>query len=258
MSPLWWVLLAGFSPVIAKYVRGFSAEYSPASTLLAPVLIAVCLWRGAVPDEPPRRAGVALVLTGLLCELLGVALETWTVAWIGFPIAVVGMALWLGRPSWRVAVLAFGLVPVPTSIETALTPTPETMLLSGACAVWRAFGLDFSCIGPVARLGDRHLELFYGDAGWTIALVLAELGWFAAIARGATVLRALATAVASAAAVIVVQPLAVGLALGIFAVSSMGVARAWLSYGVWISLAAGVILWPQRGSVARDGRIRAQ
>jgi hypothetical protein len=247
---LWLALLAGFSPVIAEFVRGFTADFTPPSTLLAPVLIAICVWRGTVPAERPHRAGAALIAAGLVLELSGITSQIWTVAWLGFPVAVVGMALWVGRPSWRVAVLAFGLVPVPVSLEVISTPTAETALLSGACAIWRAVGLAFTCTGPVARLADRHLELQSGDAGWTLALVLAELGWFVAIGRGAGPLRALRAALAFAAAVVVVQPLAVGLALGLFAVGSMAVARAWLSPGVWLCCATAVLLGCLRGGVS--------
>lgn len=244
---LWLALLAGFSPAIAEFVRGFEGRSSPPSTLLAPVLMAVCGWRGTAIADEPRRAGVALIAAGLLLELVGIASRIWTVTWLGFPVAVVGMALCLGRPSWRVAVLAFGLVPVPVSVEIAFTPTPETALLSGACAAWRALGLAFTCTGPVAHLGDRHLELEPGDVGWTLAAVLAQLGWFLAVRDGASGPRALRRALAFAAAAVVVVPLAIGLALGLLAVSSADVARAWLSHGVWLGCTVGALLWSLRG-----------
>ena len=204
---LWLALLVGFSPAIADFARGFRAGYSPASTLLAPILIGVCVGRGAAIAEPPRRAGAALIAAGLLLELIGIALRTWTFAWLGFPIAAVGLSLWIGRPSWRVAVLAFGLVPVPVSLEIAYTPAPETALLTGACAAWRALGVVFSCLGPVARLGDRHLELEPRDAGSTLAAVLAQLGWFTAVISGGSGRCALRRALAFAASVAVLQPL---------------------------------------------------
>src|SRR6185503_7725336 len=107
---LWLALFAGFSPALAQFARGFADTSSPPTTLLAPVLIAVCLWRGVAPAQEPRAAGAAMIAVGLFCELAGIAVQAWTLEWLGFPIAVTGMALWLGRPSWRVAALAFGLV----------------------------------------------------------------------------------------------------------------------------------------------------
>ena len=179
--------------------------------------------------EKPRRAGLALVGAGLLLELGGIALRTWTFAWLGLPVAVLGMALWLGTPSWRIAMLAFGLVPIPESIRVAHSPAQETALLSGACTAWQALGVAFSCTGPVARIADRHLELVSDDVGWTLAPVLAQLGWFVAVNDGASGWRALRSAFAFAAAAVVVQPLAVGVALGLLAVGREAVARAWLS-----------------------------
>jgi hypothetical protein len=243
---LWLALLAAFSAAIAEFVRDYAAGSSSPTTLLTPVLMAVCGWRGAVRGEQPRRAGVALIVVGLLLEAIGVASRTWTVAWLGLPVAVVGMALWLGRPSWRIAALAFGLVPVPVSLQLATTPTAESALLSAACAAWRTLGLAFSCTGPVARIDGRHLDLHPGDAGWTLAAVLAQLGWFHAVSAGASGWQAVGRALAFAAAVIVVQPLAIGLALGLLAVGSADVARAWLSYGVWLVCAAIVLLGSAR------------
>ena len=247
---LWLALFAGFSPVIAQFVR-VEAWSAPPATLAAPVLIAICLWRRSAPAEPPRRAGTALIAAGLLLELIGVALRTWTVAWLGFPVAVIGMALWRGQPSWRVAVLALGLVPIPESLRSAYTPAPETALLSAACAAWRALGVGFSCTGPVARLGARHLELVPDDVGWVLAPLLAQLGWFLAVHQRASTLGALRRAAVFAAAAVVLAPLAIALALGVLAVSSEAVARGWLSQGVWLGPTLGVLFWSVRGGTQR-------
>jgi len=254
---LWAVLLTGFSPVIVRFLR-VEAASAPPSTLVAPVLIAIALWRGSAPAEPPRRAGVALVAVGLVLELFGTAMDVWTVAWLGLPVAVIGMSLWLGAPSWRVAVLALGLVPIPESIRGAWTPAPESALLAGACAAWRAVGVAFSCTGPVARLGDRHLELFHDDVGFGLAPLLAQLGWFLAVDRGASAARALRAAALSAAAVVVLAPLAIAFALGIFAASSPVVARVWLSPGLWVAccaVALASIAGTQRGARKWRGTI---
>jgi hypothetical protein len=244
---LWLALFAGFSPVILQFVR-FEAWYAPSSTLAAPALIAISLWKGIVQAEPPRRAGAALIAAGLMLEVLGVALRVWTVAWLGLPVAVIGMALWLGRPSWRIAVLALGLVPIPESIRGAYTPAAETAVLGGACAAWRALGVAFSCTGPVARLGDRHLELLADDAGWTLAPLLGQLGWFLAVSRGSTGRSALLSSMAFASVTVLLQPLAIALALGLLMLSSEEVARTWVSEGLWIGCAGVAVLWSLRAA----------
>ena len=243
----WLALFAGFSPVLAQFI-GFEMWHAPTSTLAAPVLIAISLWQRRVLADPPRRSGAVLIAAGLLLEVLGVALRVWTVAWLGFPVAVIGMALWLGRPSWRIAVLALGLVPIPESIRGAYTPAAETAVLGGACAAWRALGVAFSCTGPVARLGDRHLELLADDAGWTLAPLLGQLGWFLAVSRGATGRSALLWSVAFASATVLLQPLAIALALGLLMLSSEEVARTWVSQGVWIGCAGAAVLWSLRAA----------
>jgi hypothetical protein len=228
--------------VLAQFVR-FEAWHAPTSTLVAPLFIGICLWRGQVPPEPPRRAGTALIVAGLLLELIGIALRIWTVAWIGFPVAVLGMALWRGRPSWKIAVLAFGLVPIPESIRGIHTPTPETAVLSAACSAWRAVGVAFSCTGPVARFGDRRLELGPDDIGWTLAPLLAQLGWFLAVTGRGSAPRALLTALGFAAAALVIAPIAIAAALGLLALGSEAVARAWLAPGLWVACVCAALLW---------------
>jgi hypothetical protein len=246
---LWLALLAGFSPVLAQFAR-FEAWFAPPSTLIAPLLIAVCLWRGCAPAEPPRRSGALLIAVGLLLEPIGIAVHTWTIAWLGFPLAAIGLALWLGTPSWRIAVLALGMVPIPDSIRTAGTPAPESALLAGACAAWRALGVAFSCTGPVARLGDRRLLFVSDDIGWTLAPLLAQLGWFAAVNRRASARYALRSALVSAAATAAIAPASIAIALGLLAVSSAAVARAWLAPGVWLVCLVAALLGSRRRAAA--------
>jgi hypothetical protein len=248
---LWLALLVGFLPVLAEYLRGFAARYSPASTLLAPVLIALCFWHGKAGEQEPRRIGAMWIAAGLLLELTGLAARTFTVAWLGFPVAVLGMALWLGSPSWRVAVLAFGLVPPPVSLQLTFSPTLETALLSAACAVWRSVGLAVSCSGPEAQLGAHRLGLGAEHVGWILVPVFVQLGWFVAICAESSTGRALRTALAFGVAALVVQPLAIVIALGLLAVSTPVVAGGWLSHGVWLLGAACVLVGSMRSRASR-------
>jgi hypothetical protein len=248
---LWLALLAGFSPVLFEFAAS-EASFHPVTAFVAPLLIAICAWRGVAVADEPRRSGLALIAAGLLLELLGIALRTWTLMWLGLPVAVVGMALWIGRPTWRVAALAFGLVPVPVSLIILFTPAAESAILRMACGLWRAVGVSISCTGPIARVAGRSLDLVPADAGWTLAALLAQLGWFAAVSRGASGGHALRTALLYASAALVLQPLAVALAVGLFAAFSADAARAWLSTGLFIACTATALFWPGRAAPARE------
>ena len=247
---LWLALLVGLSPVLTQFLRA-EAWFAPSSTFAAPVLIAFCLAHGVGAREAPRRLGAAAIVAGLVLELIGIALHTWTIAWLGFPVGVLGLSLWLGAPSWRVAVLAFGLVAVPDSLRGTFTPAAESTLLAGACSVWRAVGVDFSCTGPVARLGARHLELGYDDVGFTLAPVLAQLGWLLAVCEGASTSRALGRAALFAAATALLAPLSIVVALGVLAISAEPIARAFLSPGPWLVCVAFALAAARRPLRAR-------
>jgi hypothetical protein len=247
---LWLALLAGFSPVLSQFLR-HEAWFAPSTTLVAPVLIAFLLAHGRAGREAPRRSGAVWIAAGLVLELAGIALHTWTIAWLGFPLGMLGLSLWLGAPSWRVAVLAFGLVAIPDGVRGAFTPAAESALLSGACAAWRAVGVDFSCTGPIARLGARHLELGYDDVGFTLAPLLAQLGWFLAVCEGARPARAFGRAALFGAATAVIAPLSIAVALGVFAISAEAIARAFLSPGVCLACTAIALAAARRRLRAR-------
>jgi hypothetical protein len=114
-------------------------------------------------------------------------LRTWTLEWLGFPIAVTGLALWLGRPSWRVAVLAFGLVSGSREHRGRWHNRRRSRALLSGCVrdlAARGRGRSFVHRAGGASRFTTHLELGYGDVGWTLAWLLAQLGWFRAVILG--------------------------------------------------------------------------
>lgn len=247
---LWLALLAAFSPVIAEFLRGLGSDFAPRTSLLSPLLLTLCLLRGRGVRGASGRDGLALLAAGGALELAGLFAGAWTIALLGLPVAFAGMARLLGRPSLPVALLGFGIAPVPDSVLSFHSPVPESTLLAGVCALVRGLGAELSCTGPTAIANTHVLELYGADVGLPLAVVLTELGWFAALWQGLDWRSALRRALLFASATVVIQPLALAVALVVLAAGSEDLARGWLEHGPWLGCTAATFLW-LRASRAR-------
>jgi len=240
---LWLALFAAFSPVLAELAGSLRAGFIPWTLIVGPALLAILMLRGIGRAGTRSAAGPPLLVLGVLLQLLGIFAATWSLARLGLATAVVGLALYLGGPSLRVALLALGVVPVPVTLVNLYSPRAESLLLGAVCAPAQAVGLAVSCTGPVAEIGGERLELLGRDVGLPLAVVLAELGWYAGLVSGISWRRSVGRAGRFAAAVLVIQPAAVALALFFLATRGDAAARLWLDTGVAATCTLAVLLW---------------
>src|SRR5262245_53305690 len=115
----WLAVALAFSPVVAGIVSDARIERIQWGAVAGVVLLVVAGWREAAPTaaSSARRTagGLALVVGGVALLLAGLAVDTAFVARAGFPLVVIGLAVWLGRPSLAVAALSLFAVPIPTT-----------------------------------------------------------------------------------------------------------------------------------------------
>ncbi len=245
----WAALAAALSPAGVELARHLSGEPPDRYVLVAAVLIGLSLRSGAeIPRSTPLPAlGIGMLLAAVLVELLGIAIGSWWFARLAIPVAVCGLALGGGTLSPRVALLAFGLIPVPNFIVTLGTPEVESALarwLAGAVGGLVAI----EPAGPLLHGAGGRLELQPHDDPLRLALVLAMLGWYAALRRGEPWPRGLARALAFAGGSLVLQPLALLLAVGLLAAGAPDAAALWLRSGAWLAVAAiGLLLIHRTG-----------
>ena len=222
MEPLLWLLLmTGLSPVWLDWARHLLAE--PAARYAAVFLpISVLLfWRD--DERGQRRAwGLWVVACALLVCMLSVGGGVTRVGRLCLPVAVMGMAAWRGRPRVGLALGSLWWVPVPSALVKA----------SGKL---------------LAVLPTGALELESMDAGLPLAALLSGLAFHAALWRHDSVRRALGRAVAAGCIALLIQVVAVALAIGaasLLPTSGLRVALDLLP--VWVVLALLGAVWLPR------------
>jgi hypothetical protein len=203
----------------------------------------------------PSRWGLVWIALGVLCEILGIVSDSWSIARLGLPIAILGTALHQGFPAPQTAVLAFGAVPLPSFVNQLFTPGLETALAGVATGIVGPFAPDLFSVGPVMKTSNHVLEFMPVHGGLLTAIVLGELGWYAAVRRGRSLRGSVPPALAGALLALVLHPLAATISAGLLVLGAPRLGLFWISHGLWIScslLVIGVVeTRPGRGSASR-------
>jgi hypothetical protein len=100
--------------------------------------------------------------------------------------------------------------------------------------------------GPLLLAAGGRLELQPHDGPLRLAIVLAMLGWYGSLRRGDAWPAGLARAVAFASGSLVLQPLALLVAVALLAAGAPAAAVAWLTTGSWLAVGAGGLLLSHR------------
>ena len=213
-TTLWLGLLAALSPVLLDWARHLAAE---PEVRYAAVFIPLGLHLARIQPVPTARRswGLWLLVAALCFCVLAVGGGVSRFARLGMPFAVLGMAVWLGRPSPAIAALALWTIPVPSFL----------MQMGGRL-------LEALPALPIA------LEPF--DLGLPLAALLSGLAYHAALARDEDMRTAVRAAILAALLALPLQAAAVGLALGVAALGAPELARASLSHGLTL-VAAGLV-----------------
>jgi len=234
---LWTALGLGFAPVLVDLARNLREDPRDACTLLAPLLLAAAWWRRRGERDPSHADGLLLLSLAVGLELAGLAGGAMSLARLGLPLAVLGMARWCGAPPLAVALLALGVVPVPQSVLALTSPQAEAWHAALAAGLLGRLGADVAAVGPTLRGAGAFVHLGAADSGLLLAIVGVELGWFSAVARRRGAGSALRAALLTGLVGLALQPVAVALAAALVAAGRGDAAGAWLAQGAWASLA---------------------
>lgn len=239
----WLAAGAALSPVLLELAGSARELRASPSVLLAPWLFALYALRVGMPRREPRAAGLVLVAAGLALQGVGLASDIGSLARLGLPCVVMGVAAISGRPAASVAALAFWLVPPPTALLVQASPGAEAAIAQLASLPFRALGLAVEALGPVVRTGAERLDLTAYQTGIPLLLLLAELGWYAGLRAGCGAPGLFARALAGAAAALPLQVLAVAAAVALLLAGGAQAARVWLDHGLGLAVAVGGAAW---------------
>ena len=243
----WFALGVAFLPVLAELAWDL-AESRRFGSLLAPLLLVLCAWRGPSQAVAPHRDGLLLLLAAVALQFVGIASHTVFIGRLGLALAVVGMARWHGSPRLSVALLAFAAIPVPVTASSYLTPSLESLWAGVAAQFVQLLGGEVSVSGPLFRSVGERLELMSSDGGLPLLRVLAELGWYSGVRRGLPGRALLGRAALGAVLAGPIQLIGVTIAVFLLTFGLADVARAWLDHGLWLAVAACVIWRVERRS----------
>jgi hypothetical protein len=248
---LWLAAAAALSPVLLELAQSLGASDGSPRILLAPALFALLAWRLRWPREEPRPSGVAWIALGLALEILGLLSDTGSLARLGLPPVVIGVAVLAGRPPPTAAALSLWMVPPPTALLVEGSPWLESWLAALASLPFRALGFAVEAAGPVLRTPSARFEFTAFHTGIPLAILLAELGWYAGLRAGATLPGLVRRAIACAALAPGLQLLGAGLVVALLVAGHPKAARLWLDAGLALAVGAVGLAWVESRAPGR-------
>ena len=257
-STLFWIaLVLAFSPTALHLLRTWYLQPENAWTLLIWLLLISVVRVDPLRSERRRLGGAALLLLALSLQTLGIAGDSWSIAHYALPLAALGIALWWGRPTLRVALLAWAAIPLPTFVTTLFSPHSETIAATLTARVAGFLGLAIHARGPALHSGDALLDIRSYDTGLHLAWCFAAFGWYAGLREH----RAWPRLVLKSAGFALLAPAwqAAGLLVAAFLLTrgATRCAQLWLVGGVWSSAVLALLLWIHFQARARQKNLLA-
>jgi len=248
---VWSAFVIAFSPLLLDLFRHVLAHPWAGYGLLFAVILVTLACRE--PSRgPSHRDGYALLAAALVLQAVAVGGGFARWGRLAIPLGVMGLARLLGRPSPRVAALAFWAVPLPNFIAAAGSPLLERLWLEGAVMLLAPFA-TIVVEGTKATAPRGVLALDAVSGGLALAALLSGLGWVSALHAWRGVGSALRTASLWGLAALPLQALCVLVALALSVAGAPRAAQAWLSWGIFLaSAAAGLAIAFRSGSPVRE------
>ncbi len=261
---LWLALLGALSPslvALAKY--HLVSPWAHYSLLFPFLLLALALEEQAARPQP--GLGYLLTLSGLCLTLLPslAGSELIRFARPGIPIAVIGLALILGRPSFPVSLLALWMIPLPSALLKLAAPFLNSVFLSLASLPLKLIAPNATTVDCSYQTAAGSLSLSAGQNGLSLLVLLTGLGWFAGLrelqkhskptAFPSLVLKMLLWG----AWAIPIQLGALFIACSLTLAGSTTLCGVWLDHGLWFSVAGLSLVFIVRGREKGAGNVRA-
>lgn len=240
---LWLALLGAMSPTLIALAKHQLASPWAHYCLLFPLLLLAL----ALKEENCHQRlelGYALIFSGLVLTLLPslAGAELIRFARLGVPIAIIGLALLLGRPSLPVSLLALWMIPLPSALLKSAAPFLNNASLTLASFPLKLIAPDATVIESTYQTAAGTLALSAGQNGLSLLALLTGLGWFAGLVglqkhqKPANFPALLCCMLIWGTWAIPIQIGALFLACSLTLAGASSLCNAWLNHGLWISV----------------------
>ncbi len=210
-------LVLGLSPALWEWANRIAVEPATAYALVFPILLLVA-GRSVPPTPPDSRGGLLWMAAAGIVQVIAIGGDVHRLARVALPLGVIGFLRFTGAAALAPAALALFIVPVPYAIAS-VAPFE---------AIWRMFAEQL--LGPVGP----ELRLNAWDSGWRLVALFAGLGWYADARSGGSWTGAFRRAAQLAMLGLPIQLGAVIVAVALTHAGAPGVARAFLTHGIWL------------------------
>jgi len=239
----WLALLVALSPQFFDLAKHLTTNSWAQCSLAFPPLLLRCALMES-DRHTPTRWGYLLIVIALALSLLGAlgAAELIRFTRYSIPLAILGLALAQGRPSWKVAGLAFWAIPLPSFLMNISSPSLETAGLDLTCIIFGLFSAQCNVSDTTLTSSGEQLVLYPHDGGLLIVALLSGLALYVHIVQRSD-LRSLSHSLIRALCfAFPLQWAAILLAAILARLNHAETARLFLSSGLWISIVGYIVI----------------
>lgn len=182
-TPLLWIaLIAAISPSLIDLGHHFLASPWTWYCLFFPGLF-FAVARNEPQGQRRHLWGLALLLGGLALTLLPSlgGGELIRYGRPGIPLSVIGLALFAGRPSLQVSLMALWIIPIPSAALKIADPIINKLFFALASFPYTLLSRDIQFEGSTLNTAAGSLALTEGQSLFIPLALLTGLGWFSVL-----------------------------------------------------------------------------
>ena len=179
------ILLAVYLPALVDLVSDWATDSNYSHSFLVPIISAYLIWRKrkelAAIEISPSKAGLAIIIAGLILFILGNGASEYFTVRISLVVTIFGLALYFfGGPmikrTWFELLFLVFMIPIPYVIYFSATFPMQLLASKVTVAVLNLIGMPVVRQGNIIHLPEHSLEVAEACSGMRSLVSLLALG----------------------------------------------------------------------------------
>jgi exosortase len=179
------ILLVVYLPALVDLVSDWASDGNYSHGFLVPIISAYLIWRKrkelAAIEISPSKAGLAIIIAGLILFILGNGASEYFTVRISLVVTIFGLALYFfGRPvikrTWFELLFLVFMIPIPYVIYFSATFPMQLLASKVTVAVLNLIGMPVVRQGNIIHLPEHSLEVAEACSGMRSLVSLLALG----------------------------------------------------------------------------------